>query len=405
MSGARSSPWETEAECYDLNLKGFTDWYADEYYQFSEAGAGSVNMELEKIPWVRVAVTVEKGVDASQSFGSLDMGVCGGGGAGGGIRFKIISQQASGSGYDITAFWDVADDRDLPNPEDVWGFGWEFTAGIDNTDGENRSELQFAIDHVFIGFGEIGVARRDSLSIAMLDREIEKWILDRHCHSWNRAGHLADVLLDSLKYSTKSRSATLSDYNPELRLNQMLPVNEYGVEWQYVINEIQCSVGSQGTKQVVKMGTPRPDPDTLFEFYQVQLQSMQTAGEGKTVHDWVANTQCWSTCERFCEFACLSDYSSDWRRGGQVCQTSRELTCRNCESVTELNPCVSACLKYSEIAVIVQRPPSERSAVETTLLSAGGLTKAVVPATKPIAEPRLCETRMEVWCRTRVEII
>jgi len=51
----------------------------------------------------------------------------------------------------------------------------------------------------------------------------------------------------------------------------------------------------------------------------------------------------------------------------------------SCETTAELNPCISACMMYAEISRIAQRPASERSGVENTLLEAGPKVSAAVP--------------------------
>jgi len=352
---------EEKVKVYELDLTDLVSNYQIANWN-AEAGATG-----DQGPWLRVLIVFDKALDvaADAAEGSCPAG--GGAGVGGATGDYT-------SAITLTATLDVFS-GESPDPADIWGFGFECNAWPGGT-----GDISWlAIDHMFFGFGEVEVSRRDELSIAMLNREIEKWIQDRKCHSWSRAEHLAEVLLDSLKYAQKSRAGVLDYFNPELRVNQLVPVNEYGVEWMYVIDEIKVDVSLQGVKQTIKVGTPRPDPDELFDFYQVEMSSVQAAGSGRTVHDWVANTKCFTRCEMFCEFACLTDWNTSLKRGGRVCQTSRELSCVNCESVAELNPCVVACLKYSQIASITQRPAAERSDIETTLLVMGQKASASFP--------------------------
>jgi len=349
-------------DVYDLDISKIFNNYLLENVNPDDSG--------DRAPWLRVLIVFDKAVSVAVDAGWGSVAVGGGSGLGdtAGDYSSVISAEAS---------WDIFD-GETPDPENIWGFGLE--GHFVPVDTSHPGWL--AIDHLFFGFGEIEVERRDALSIGIMDREIQKWIQDRHCHSWGRAEHLADILLDSMKYAQKSRSGVSKYYNPELRVNQLLPLNEYGVEWMYVVNRITTSVSSTGVQQTIELGTPRPDPDDLMNFYGLESRSMQSGGAGKTVHDWVANSKCWTRCEMFCEFSCLSDYSSDYRKGGNVCQTSRELSCVSCESVAELNPCSVACLTYSQIASVSSKPPTERSAVETTLLTMGDGVTASVPVKK-----------------------
>jgi hypothetical protein len=348
---------EEKDDVYDIDISKILLNYMIEN---SQSGSG------DKSPWLRVLIVFDKAISVAVD---ADFNEVIGGGAGLGSSSGDYSSNVT-----FEATWDVFS-GETPTPSTIWGFGIEG----DFQPGDPAYGSWVAIDHLFFGFGEIEVERRDEMSIAMLDQEITRWIQDRKCHSWDRGEHLADVLLDSLKYAQKSRDGTLDYFNPELRLNMLIPVNEYGVEWLYVLDEIQVEVSSQGTTQRLSLGVTRPEPDDLMEFYQVQMSSMQAAGSGRTVHDWVANTKCYTRCELYCEFACLSDWSSTYKRGGRVCQTSRQVSCATCESTTELNPCSVACLKYSEIASIAQRPAEERSAIESTLLTMGPKVEAKYP--------------------------
>lgn len=353
---------ETE-KLYEVDLSEIVNNYLLENQNYSETG--------DQSKWLRLVLVFDKAIDTAVD----------GSHAGSGLQTAPGTADGDFAGvatYDVT--WNVFSGEE-PAPTDIWGFGLEMCMRPPSA----TYDSWLAIDHLFFGFGEIEVQRRDSIAIAALDREVTRWVHDRHCHSWERATHLAEALLDALSYAQKSRTGRLDYFNPELRLNQLLPVNEYGVEWMYVIDSLAVSVSESGVTQTINVGTPRPTADELMNFYQVEMKSVESAGSGKTVHDWVANTKCYARCELFCEFACLSDWSSTYRKGGSVCQTSREISCVTCESVSELNPCITACLKYSEIATIAQIPPAERSAVESTLLSMGTKASAVKYEGPPVA--------------------
>lgn len=356
---------EEKDDVYELNLIGIFNNYVLKNLQ---TGTG------DQSPWVRILIVFDKhitvAVDAVQ------------GGVGGGTGSGIIDIDGDwSSSLTVTATLDVFS-GETPNPEDIWGFGIESNVLTKGT----GTYSWFAIDHLFLGFGEIEVERWDDISM-QANRHVEKWIQDRKCHAWPRAEHLANVLLDSMKYAQKSRMGTLRYFNPELRPNLLIPIEEYGTEWLYVLNQIEVNVNTQGTAMKLTVGSPQPDPDELFEFYDLQRVNMESGGAGREVFDWVANSKCWTNCERYCQFACLSDWSASYLRGGSVCQTAREVTCLRCEMASELNPCVVSCLKYSQIAAISQRPPAERTDVDNTLLMGEGYSTGVVPE-KAVSDPK-----------------
>lgn len=359
---------EEKDDVYELEL---IELFNNYILKNTPAGSG------DQSPWVRVLIVLDKHITTASDAD----------------RPWIIGQAGSGSGitdidgsYDsaltVTATLDVFS-GETPNPEDIWGFGIEASLCPIST----ATPGWFAIDHLFLGFGEIEVERWDDISM-QANRHVEKWIQDRKCHAWPRAEHLADVLLDSMKYAQKSREGILRYFNPELRPNLLIPIREYGTEWLYVLNQIAVSVTPQGTNMKLTVGSPQPDPDDLFEFYELQRSNMESGGAGREVFNWVTNSKCYTNCERYCQFACLSDWSASYLRGGSICQTAREVTCLRCELASELNPCVVSCLKYSQIAAISQRAPGERTGVDNTLLMGDGYLTGVIPE-KAVTEPKV----------------
>lgn len=375
--------YETSEYVYDLDIIDILSKYKDKM-------TGWDNDEAI-YEWMRVSIVFHEDLDVG-TYAELKTESCPAPPSGGDIRYKIEAIFEQGGNLDVLARWNNFSDKNLPDPEDVWGFGIEFTTDLDSGD-----YISLAFDHIFFGFGEIEVERWDDISM-QANRHVEKWIQDRKCHAWPRAEHLADVLLDSMKYAQKSRTGTLRYFNPELRPNLLIPIREYGTEWLYVLNQIAVSVTPQGTNMKLTVGSPQPDPDELFEFYELQRVNMESGGAGRGVFNWAANSKCQTNCERYCQFACLSDWSPSYKRGGSICQTAREITCLRCEMASELNPCVVSCLKYSQIAAISQRPPAERTDVDNTLLMGDGYLTGVIPE-KPVAEKK--EPSLPLKCRVR----
>lgn len=391
---AATDVYETAGEVYELDITDVFIAYKDKMDAWIADNPTDPTME-----WMRLAFVFHEDIEPDD-YNNLKQNSCNPGGDLI-IRPKIEAITSQGGNLDILARWDVAQDKTLPDPADVWGFGLEF-AMVSRI---GQPSLEMAVDHLFFGFGEINVERWDDISI-QANRHVEKWIQDRKCHAWNRAEHLADVLLDSMKYSQKSRTGVLRYFNPELRPNLLIPVSEFGVEWMYVLNQISVEVDAQGTNTKLSLGSMQPDTSELFGFYELQRVNAETGGTGKGIFDWVVNAPCQTNCERFCQFACLSDWSSSYKRGGSICQTARETTCQRCESAEEVNPCVVSCLKYSQIAAISQRPPSERTDIDNTLLIGDGYYTGVVPE-KPITGKKLtkAEQKLKDYCsRYRHEV-
>lgn len=388
--------YETCDNVYDLDITAIFRNYFEKWRNWQNDHADR--------KWMRVNIVFHDSVE-SDIFEDLRLRDCGGGGGGGGggdIRYRIVEPLTEqGGNVDVKARWNEFSDKPFPDPEDIWGFGLELSTEL-----EYNSTWDIYLDHMFFGFGEINVERWDDISI-QANRHSEKWIQDRKCHSWARGAHLAEVLLDSMKYAQRSRSASLSYFNHELRPNLLIPVEEYGVEWMYVLNEMEVKVTPEGTKSNIQVGSPRPTPDDLLRFYEMQQLNIQTGGVGKGVYDWVANAKCQTNCERFCEFACLSDWSTTLRKGGHICQTARQTTCQRCESAEELNPCLISCLKYSQIAAIAMRPPADRTDVDNTILLGDGYLTGhgkdappiteKEPYTGPPAPVKCAKGRIERW--------
>lgn len=150
---------------------------------------------------------------------------------------------------------------------------------------------------------------------------------------------MADAFVALLKDPTIKVKGTIPYYDPDLRLNDAVEIPIYGVTWPLYISSLSVTGSPGGTKTVVNAGTTRPDIAQLLKGLGAkEVKNAAEKDQGGGVRTSFGQSDiCFLDEEKICSYACMAT----------TCQNAAT-TKGICAGVTDKDPCINTCQRYSQ---------------------------------------------------------